>query len=235
MPSMEARLVDENGKDVAAGESGELWVRGKNIMLRYHNNEKATKETVNQDGWLMTGDVCIRSVDGHFTIVDRTKERKLFSRTLLVSRDLLPPFAKFDTVIKVKGFQAPPAVIEGILLQSEMVADAAVIGIWYESEATEYPRAYIVVEPKFANEPNLVEKITNFVAARVAPHLRIKGGIRFIDVIPKSRVPFSFCMIFFGPKDGHADIESICSAAGKILRKDLRVLAAQEAETGTKL
>lgn len=97
-----------------------------------------------------------------------------------------PLFAKFDTVIKVKGFQAPPAVIEGILLQSEMVADAAVIGIWYESEATEYPRAYIVVEPKFANEPNLVEKITNFVATRVAPHLRIKGGIRFIDVIPKS-------------------------------------------------
>ncbi len=92
MPLMEARLVDENGKDVAAGESGELWVRGKNIMLRYHNNEKATKETVNQDGWLMTGDVCIRSGDGHFTIVDRTKERKLFSRKLLVSRYLLPPF-----------------------------------------------------------------------------------------------------------------------------------------------
>lgn len=68
----------------------------------------------------------------------------------------------------------------------------------------------VVVDPKFANEPELEKKISEFVAARVAPHLRIKGGVRFIDTIPKS-------------------------AAGKILRKDLRVLAAKESTGETKL
>jgi long-subunit acyl-CoA synthetase (AMP-forming) len=74
LASIDARLVDADGQDVKTGEPGELWIRGNNNMIGYHKNEKATKETINEDGWLMTGDVCVRSDGGHYTIVDRTKE-----------------------------------------------------------------------------------------------------------------------------------------------------------------
>ncbi|KAK4050746.1 hypothetical protein OIO90_004968 [Microbotryomycetes sp. JL221] len=180
LSSVEARLVDENGKDVPAGEPGELWVRGKNIMLGYYGNEKATKETIHKDGWLMTGDVCIRSDDGVYTIVDRTKE-----------------------LIKYKGFQVPPAELEGVLVNCPMVSDAAVIGVWSEEQATELPLAFIVPDAKSANDKDLAKKVADYVASKVAPHKRLRGGVRIVDVIPKS-------------------------PSGKILRKDLRTKVAQE-------
>ena len=74
LTNMEARLVDEAGVDVAGGEVGELWIRGPNIMLGYHLNEKATKETINAEGWMMTGDICSRSAEGYFSVTERLKE-----------------------------------------------------------------------------------------------------------------------------------------------------------------
>ncbi|ORY89058.1 hypothetical protein BCR35DRAFT_317396 [Leucosporidium creatinivorum] len=179
LTSMEARLVDADGKDVKEGEAGELWVRGRNIMIGYHKNKKATDETIHKEGWLMTGDVCVRSKAGHFTIVDRTKE-----------------------LIKYKGFQVPPAELEGVLLTCPLVADCAVIGVWSEAQATELPRAYVVPEAAHAKDQKLEEKIIAFVQSKVAPHKRLRGGVVLIEVIPKS-------------------------PSGKILRKDLRAVAAK--------
>lgn len=88
-------------------------------FLGYHLNEKSTRETVNEDGWMMTGDICSRSADGYFTVQERLKE-----------------------LIKYSGFQVAPAELEALLLECPMVADAAVIGVWYEDRATELPRAY---------------------------------------------------------------------------------------------
>lgn len=68
LTSMQARLITESGQDAQEGEAGELWLRGPNVMLGYHDNEKATKETVNEEGWLMTGDVCLRDQAGFFTV-----------------------------------------------------------------------------------------------------------------------------------------------------------------------
>ncbi|KDE04365.1 hypothetical protein MVLG_05244 [Microbotryum lychnidis-dioicae p1A1 Lamole] len=188
LASVEARLVDpQTGKDAKAGEPGELWLRGNNIMKGYHKNEKATAETINKDRWLMTGDVCIRSEDGVYTIVDRTKE-----------------------LIKYKGFQVPPAELEGLLLECPLVADAAVIGVWSEADATEFPRAYIVPDAAQKDDQDLAKKVQKFVADRVAPHKKLRGGVFLLDVIPKS-------------------------PSGKILRKDLRTLAAKEGEAQSKL
>ena len=79
----EARIVDPiTRKDVSSpGETGELWVRGPNVMKGYLNNEKATNETI-QDGWLLTGDIAYYDEENDFYITDRLKE-----------------------LIKVKGFQ----------------------------------------------------------------------------------------------------------------------------------
>ena len=69
-------MNDEATAEVPQGERGEIWVRGPNIMKGYWRNEKATKETLTADGWLMTGDICYVDKDGYFYIVDRKKVRE---------------------------------------------------------------------------------------------------------------------------------------------------------------
>ncbi|BGP18670.1 hypothetical protein JCM10213_002914 [Rhodosporidiobolus nylandii] len=187
LSTMEARLVDPEGQDVKAGEPGELWMGGANVMLGYYGNEKATKETLTKDGWLMTGDICERDSEGNFFVVDRKKE-----------------------LIKYRGFQVAPAEVEGVLLSAPFIADAAVIGIYSEEQATELPRAYIVPDPQHADSPTLVQDAIKWVEEKVAPHKRLRGGVVVLKEIPKS-------------------------PSGKILRKDLRVLAAKEAKTKAKL
>ena len=105
-PNTECRIVDpESGADRPAGETGELWVKGPQVMLGYLNNPEATAATL-QDGWLRTGDLGRLDADGYLFVVDRVKE-----------------------LIKVKGFQVPPAELEALLLTHPDVADAAVIGL----------------------------------------------------------------------------------------------------------
>ncbi|TKA52072.1 hypothetical protein B0A53_04732 [Rhodotorula sp. CCFEE 5036] len=182
--TMEARLVDVDGKDVKRGEAGELWLRGPNVMLGYHKIE--TKD-LTPDGWLMTGDICERDEEGNYRVVERSKD-----------------------LIKYKGFQVAPAEVEGILLTSPLVTDCAVIGVWSEEQATELPRAYIVPHPDHAQSPTLQQDVAKHVEQKLAHHKRLRGGVFVLDAIPKS-------------------------ASGKILKKDLRVLAAQEGETKSKL
>ncbi|GAA5915766.1 hypothetical protein JCM6882_003851 [Rhodosporidiobolus microsporus] len=182
-----ARLVDPDGRDVKEGESGELWLRGPNNMLGYHRNEQATRETITEDGWLKTGDICERDDEGHYFVVDRSKD-----------------------LIKYKGFQVAPAEVEGVLLTSPLVADAAVIGIWSDEHATELPRAYIVPNAEHARSSSLAADVAKFIEEQLAPHKRLRGGVVVVEAIPKS-------------------------PSGKILKKDLRVLAAKEGKTKAKL
>ena len=71
----QAKLLDEKGNEVKTGERGEVYVRGPHVSPGYWKNEKATRETMLEDGWLRTGDVAIASEDGWFWIVDRLKVR----------------------------------------------------------------------------------------------------------------------------------------------------------------
>src|SRR5207244_10873549 len=87
-------------------EDGEVWVRGPQVMRGYLNNESATKNTIDAEGWLHTGDIGHIDADGHLFIVDRLKE-----------------------LIKYKGFQVAPAVLEALLLTHPQLADAAMIGL----------------------------------------------------------------------------------------------------------
>ncbi|KAF9911208.1 hypothetical protein EC991_004432 [Linnemannia zychae] len=178
LPNQEVRLVDpDTGKDAARGERGEIWIRGLNVMKGYRNNEKATRETIDSEGWLHTGDVGIVDERGNFFVVDRLKE-----------------------LIKYKGFQVAPAELEAILLTHPQILDAAVIGVENKEQATEVPLAF-VVKNKATPEGNALteQQVVDYVTSKVAQHKKLRGGVRFIDLIPKS-------------------------AAGKILRKDLRVL-----------
>jgi acyl-CoA synthetase (AMP-forming)/AMP-acid ligase II len=125
-------------------------------MKGYLNRPDATAETIDAEHWLHTGDIGYADGDGHFYIVDRAKE-----------------------LIKYKGFQVPPAELEAVLLTHPHVADAAVIPC-PDDEAGEVPKAFVVLKGEATTQ-----EIMDFVAARVAPHKKIRA-VEFIDKIPKS-------------------------------------------------
>ncbi len=138
-------------------------------MLGYLNNEEATREMLEPDGWLHTGDIATVDSNGIYTIVERLKE-----------------------LIKYKGYQVAPAVLEALLLQHPKVADAAVIGV-KDEDGQEVPKAFVVIQQ---GEELTDAEVMEFVTAHVAPHEKVRR-VEFIDIIPKS-------------------------TSGKILRKDLR-------------
>jgi len=155
----EMRLVDpETGEDKGVGEAGELWVRGPQVMKGYLNNESATRETIDEDGWLHSGDIAVLDEHQHVSIVDRLKE-----------------------LIKYKGFQVPPAELEALLVSHPKVADVAVIGI-PDEEAGELPKAFVVAAP---GAELTAEELQAYVAEHVASYKQIRL-VEFVDEIPKS-------------------------------------------------
>lgn len=76
LPNLEARLVDDDGNDLPESEesAGELWIRGPIVMKGYLNDIPSTKGTITEDGWLKTGDIAKRNMQGFFRIMDRKKE-----------------------------------------------------------------------------------------------------------------------------------------------------------------
>jgi 4-coumarate--CoA ligase len=72
-PNCEAKLVDDDGKEVGVGQPGELCIKGPNVMLRYWRNDAATQDSLDSDGWLKTGDIAVCNDEGFFWIVDRKK------------------------------------------------------------------------------------------------------------------------------------------------------------------
>ncbi|KIK11934.1 hypothetical protein PISMIDRAFT_19122 [Pisolithus microcarpus 441] len=187
IPNLEVRLAREDSGEVLTDieGGGELWVRGPNVMKGYLNNPSATAAAITDDGWFKTGDIAVCNADGFFTIVDRRKE-----------------------LIKYKGFQVPPAELESLLLQHPDVADAAVIGV-PSKEATELPRAYVVPARTIKKEETATFAlgIQEWVARKVAPHKKLRGGVVLVQQIPKS-------------------------ASGKILRRELRDRAGSDMAHG---
>jgi 4-coumarate--CoA ligase len=178
-PSMTAKYISAEGKELGPGETGELWLSGPNVFKGYWKNEAATKDSITEDGYFKTGDVGYQDKDNNFYITDRVKE-----------------------LIKYKGWQVPPAELEGKLMDHADIDDVAVIGINDEEQHTEIPRAYVVAA-NGKNSDEDAQAIVKWLEGKVASHKRLRGGVRFIDEIPKS-------------------------AAGKILRRVLKEKAKQE-------
>ena len=133
-------------------------VRGPQVMKGYYNNAQATKETIEEDGWMHTGDIVRMDSDGYAWVLDRKKE-----------------------LIKYKGFQVPPAELEGLLLEHPSVVDAAVIGK-SDVESGEIPKAFVV---KRQGDEVSDEDLMGFVAEKVATFKRIRE-VEFVDAIPKN-------------------------------------------------
>ncbi|RYP13591.1 hypothetical protein DL767_010663 [Monosporascus sp. MG133] len=173
LPRTRARIVDEEGREVTEpGRRGELLVQSPSVTLGYYHNERATAETFVFDDeggrWIRTGDVAVVSLSPagheHFSIVDRIKE-----------------------LIKVKGHQVAPAELEAHLLSHPAVADCAVIAV-PDLDAGEVPKAFVVKSASAALKPD--EEVTRDICKHVEEHKArykwLKGGVEFIDVVPKS-------------------------------------------------
>lgn len=85
-----------------------------------------------------------------------------------------------------EGFQVPPAELEGLLLGHPDVSDVCVIGIYDNNQATELPRAYLTLKTGVEQSDQKAKEIVEWISAKVAPHKRLRGGVHFIDVVPKS-------------------------------------------------
>ncbi|MBF5006806.1 fatty acid--CoA ligase family protein [Diaphorobacter sp. NR2-3-3-1] len=106
LPGTEVRCVDENNQPVPAGEPGEVLLRGYHVMKGYFEDDKATSETIDADGWLHTGDVGVLDERGYLRITDRLKDMFI-----------------------VGGFNCYPAEIERMLADHPDVSQVAVIGV----------------------------------------------------------------------------------------------------------
>ena len=131
-------------------------------MLGYLDDAEATAHTLDADGWLHTGDVGMFDDAGGWRIVDRLKE-----------------------LIKYKGYQVPPAMLEAVLLTHPAVVDACVVPV-ADEECGEIPKAFVV------GRRGVGASLMAFVAAQVAPHERVRE-VEFVDEIPKSAGRASCC------------------------------------------
>nr|WGU11323.1 4-coumarate:CoA ligase 10 [Crinum x powellii] len=155
----EARIVDtETGRFLGVNETGELWIKGPYVMKGYFKNEEATKATLDEEGWLRTGDLCYIDEDGFLFVVDRLKE-----------------------LIKYKGYQVAPAELEALLLTHPQISDAAVIP-FPDKDVGQLPMAYIV---RGSGSELSENEVMEFVGKQVAPYKRIRR-VAFVSSIPKN-------------------------------------------------
>ena len=157
-PGTAIRLVDDDGKPVAAGEPGELIVRGPQVMHGYWNQAEDTAKTL-RDGWLYTGDVAVMDSDYMFRIVDRKKD-----------------------LIIVSGFNVYPNEIEDALSKHDKVLEAAVIGV-KDAKTGEAVRAFVVKRDDTLSEAELLAHCRSLLTG-----YKIPAKIVFRDELPKTPI-----------------------------------------------
>ena len=158
---VEMRVVDLDGVEVPQGQTGEIQIRGHNVMKGYWNLPDATKATITEDGWLNTGDVGRIDEDGYFYIVDRTK----------------------DMIIR-GGYNVYPREIEEVLYEHPAVAEAAVIGIPHDSLGEEVGAAVALKKDALEEGKVTPEELRDYVKARVAAY-KYPRQVWLVDALPK--------------------------------------------------
>ncbi|KAL2828014.1 hypothetical protein BDW59DRAFT_178962 [Aspergillus cavernicola] len=158
----------ETGRELGHDEEGEILARGPQIVMGYLGNEKATRETFDEEGWLHTGDVGFMDREGFVVITDRIKE-----------------------MIKVKGIAVSPAEIEDLLLGHPGVEDAGVTSV-PDDYAGEKPKAYIVLKAAFRGRLEtdggvlaMGRELIEYVKVKKVRHKWIIE-VEFMNEIPKS-------------------------------------------------
>lgn len=159
IPSTEVSIQDENGKILPQGETGELCVRGPQVMKGYWNQEDETRKVINSDGWLKTGDAAIMDSKGFFKVVDRLKD-----------------------MILVSGFNVFPNEVETVIVEHEGVLEVGVIGVPDEA-AGELVKAVIVKKDQSLKEEEVIAHCRKSLAGYKVPKI-----VEFRTELPKTNV-----------------------------------------------
>jgi long-chain acyl-CoA synthetase len=154
---VEMKVVDDDGNDVAAGEVGEIVIRGHNVMKGYWNKPDATAEAIDDDGWFHSGDMAKIDEDGYFFIVDRKK----------------------DLIIR-GGYNVYPREIEEVLYEHPAVREAAVVAVPDDQLGEEVGAAVALKEGQDVS----TEELQAFVKDQVAAY-KYPRKVWIVDDLPK--------------------------------------------------
>ncbi|MBJ7220702.1 MULTISPECIES: long-chain-fatty-acid--CoA ligase FadD [unclassified Brenneria] len=158
VPSTDVRIIDGEGNDVAPGESGELWIRGPQVMLGYWQQPAATDEVL-KDGWLATGDIVTADDQGFLRVIDRKKD-----------------------MILVSGFNVYPTEIEDVITRHPKVSESAVIGVANDVSG-EAVKAFVVRRDGSLTKDELITH-----CRRNLTGYKVPKEIEFCEDLPKSNV-----------------------------------------------
>jgi acyl-CoA synthetase (AMP-forming)/AMP-acid ligase II len=158
VPGVEVKIVDSSGNEVPTGETGEIVVGGPNVMLGYWKQPEETAEVI-RDGWLATGDLARFDDDGYIYVVGRQRE-----------------------IIKAAGHRVSAKEVEECILECNLVAEAAVIGLPDEIQG-EAIQAIVVLKP--GSEAN-TKNIQAWCQKRLAA-FKVPKAVWFVETLPKSQ------------------------------------------------
>lgn len=159
VPDTECKVVDDDGQELPAGEAGELYVRGPQVMKGYWQRPEATAEVLDADGWFKTGDMAVIAADGYIKIVDRKKD-----------------------MINVSGFKVYPNEVEDVLSGHPDIIEAAVVGV-PDAEGSEVVKAFVVS----ANPELTVKTVRDYAKTKLTAY-KVPHQVEFCKELPKTNV-----------------------------------------------
>ncbi|KAF7917555.1 hypothetical protein BELL_0532g00090 [Botrytis elliptica] len=171
------KFMSPSNIEVPVGKEGEIWISGPNVFLGYHNNPDASSAALvasspslkSRYPFFKTGDIGFQDAHGNMYITDRVKE-----------------------LIKYKGYQVAPAELEGVLVEHEWVEDCCVVGAFDKERETEVPVGFLVGKGSIGKEDRKVygeregREVEKWLGGKVADYKRLRGGVRWVESIPKS-------------------------------------------------
>ncbi|MEN9886103.1 MAG: hypothetical protein RL758_681 [Pseudomonadota bacterium] len=156
----EVELRGEDGRPVADGEVGDLYIKGPSAALMYWGNREKSRDTF-QGAWTKSGDKYSRDADGYYTYAGRG-----------------------DDMLKVSGQYVSPFEVEATLIQHASVLEAAVIGV-PDIEGLTRVKAYVVLKPGVTHTTELEDEIKSYVKSRLTPH-KYPRKMSFVSELPKT-------------------------------------------------
>lgn len=159
IPSTDVRIVNDAGQPLPQGETGEIQVKGPQVMKGYYNQPEATAKTITAEGWLNTGDIGLMDEDGYFKIVDRKKD-----------------------MILVSGFNVYPNEIEDVVSRHPKVDEVAAIGV-PDDKSGEVVKIFVTLKDSTLKKEELIsfarESLTGY---------KVPKHVEFMKELPKSNV-----------------------------------------------
>ena len=159
VPSTDIQIIDDAGKVLPLGETGEIQIKGPQVMKGYYNRPEETAKTITTDGWLNSGDIGYIDPEGYISIVDRKKD-----------------------MILVSGFNVYPNEIEDVVCLHDKVLEAAAVGVQSEKSG-ECVKIFVVKKDKSLKEDELIQHCRENLTGYKVPKM-----VEFREELPKSNV-----------------------------------------------